>query len=141
MSASNSATDLLPAGVPNPFADAAVGTVWETPVADVEEIHAGVFAELLRVVDERLEGRHDRCLLLYGQAGSGKTHLLRRLRLHLAARAEPFIPFSWIWMGTSPGMMWRYLRPLSARPPAGGPEAKRRADSPQGSRRRSPTSG
>jgi hypothetical protein len=110
MSASPSANESRLAGVGNPFADSIVGTVWEPPLVDVPEIHAGVFAELLRVVDARVQGRHDRCLLLYGNAGSGKTHLFRRLRLALELRGEPFLPLSWIWMGTSPAMVWRYLR-------------------------------
>jgi hypothetical protein len=110
MSASSCAIEERLRGVPNPFAGGVVGTVWEAPVADVPEIHAAVFEELLRVVRSRLEGRPDRCLLLYGHAGSGKTHLLRRLRLALEAQSAPRIAFSWIWMGTSPAMVWRYLR-------------------------------
>lgn len=110
MSASSSATEELLRDLPNPFSGAAVGTVWEAPVADVPDIHAASFEEILQVVRARIAGRHDRCLLLYGQAGAGKTHLLRRLRLELEGWAAPRIAFSWVWMGTSPAMIWRYLR-------------------------------
>jgi len=66
-----------------PFANSAVGSVWDPVNADVAEIHADLFEQLSRTVEERAAGHYGRCLLLYGDAGSGKTHILRRLRLAL----------------------------------------------------------
>ncbi len=96
--------------LPNPFANSAVGSVWDPVNADVPEIHADLFDLLLRTVDERAQGHHSRCILLYGDAGSGKTHILRRLRLALETRPGTLVPFSWLRMHTSPLLLWRHLR-------------------------------
>ncbi|MBL8215144.1 MAG: ATP-binding protein [Bryobacterales bacterium] len=96
--------------LPNPFANSAVGSVWDPVNGDVPEIHADLFDLLSRTVDERTQGHHSRCILLYGDAGSGKTHILRRLRLALETRTGTLVPFSWMRMHTSPLLMWRHLR-------------------------------
>ncbi len=98
------------AGVSNPFARGVVRSAWEADVVDVESIHGEAFAALLDLIEERRQGVHGRSILLHGFAGSGKTHLLRRLRLYLESRPDPFIPFIWVWMQTAPGMKWRHLR-------------------------------
>ncbi|MCW5979324.1 MAG: AAA family ATPase [Bryobacteraceae bacterium] len=110
MSRLRSGIDPRLTGIPNPFEDAAVGSVWEPVKVDVPEIHADILQDLLKTIEERRNGIHHACILLHGDAGSGKTHALRRLRLALQERAGPFIPFSWMWMQTSPTMMWRYVR-------------------------------
>lgn len=109
-SASGSAASGCLADVPNPFARGVVRSVWEKDVVDVEAIHREAFSALLGLVEERRRGVHGRSVLLYGFAGSGKTHLLRRLRLHLQSSSDAFVPFIWVWMQTSPGMKWRHLR-------------------------------
>ncbi len=102
--------------LPNPFTAAAVGSVWETDSPDVPDIHAEAFSELQQMVAQRRSGIRDRCALLYGSPGSGKTHLIRRLRFALQQPAGPGQPaqppsvFSWVRMQTSPAMMWRHLR-------------------------------
>ena len=93
----------------SPFSDGAVGSVWEGRPIDVPQIHADVSARLLSMIQERAEGVHHRCVLLYGDAGSGKTHVLRRLREHLETSGQR-VPFSWVRMQTSPAMMWRHVR-------------------------------
>ncbi len=107
---SPSETDQRLASIPNPFSDAAVGSVWDPRPVDVPQIHANVSAELLHLVDERSLGRHHRCVLLYGDAGSGKTHVMRRLRIALENSGGPPVAFSWVRMQTSPSMMWRHVR-------------------------------
>lgn len=97
-------------GVTNPFARGVVRSAWETGVVDVESIHQEAFAALLDLVEERRRGVHGRSILLHGFAGSGKTHLLRRLRLHVQERLDTFIPFVWVWMQAAPRMKWRHLR-------------------------------
>jgi len=96
--------------LPNPFTGAAVGSVWETDSVDVPGIHADAFNELLQMVDQRRRGVRDRCALLYGSPGSGKTHLIRRLRFALQHPDQAPSVFSWARMQTSPAMMWRHLR-------------------------------
>jgi hypothetical protein len=108
--ASGSAVKDCLAGLANPFVRGVVRSVWEADVVDVESIHREAFAALVGLVEERRQGIHGRAILLHGFAGSGKTHLLRRLRLHLETRTDPFIPFVWVWMQTAPGMKWRHLR-------------------------------
>lgn len=98
------------AGASNPFARGVVRSAWEAAVVDVESIHRQAFTALLDLVEQRRRGVHGRSILLHGFAGSGKTHLLRRLRLYLQSRPDVFIPFVWVWMQTAPGMKWRYLR-------------------------------
>lgn len=130
MSPSRSGSDPLLSAIVNPFTDSAVGSVWDPATVDVRDIHADVFERLLQTVEERTQGHRHKCLVLYGDAGSGKTHVLRRLRLALEDRTGPWIPFSWIRMQTSPSMVWRHLRRhlidnLTRRPVDGGPQLER----------------
>lgn len=111
--------------IPNPFSDAAVGSVWDSGAVDVIRIHAGVTQALLQTIDERARGHHHRCIMLYGDAGSGKTHVMRRLRVTLANDETRIVPFSWVRMQASPSMMWRHVRrcfadDLARRPFRGG---------------------
>lgn len=110
MSPSRRGTELRIESVSNPFNDSAVGSVWNGAPVDVPEIHADVSARLLHLINERASGIHHRCQLLYGDAGSGKTHVVRRLRMALEQEANHLVPFAWIRMQTSPSMMWRHLR-------------------------------
>lgn len=96
--------------VGNPFASSAVGSVWSDMTADVPEINRALSETLLRTVRERAAGEHHRAILLFGDAGSGKTHLLQRLRLQLESEPEPLAAFCWLRMYASPSMVWRYIR-------------------------------
>jgi hypothetical protein len=97
--------------IPNPFTGSAVGSVWDSQGVDEPSIHSTVFEHLLDTVAASCAGVKDRCVILYGNAGSGKTHLMRRLRLRLQMPdAGCKAAFSWIRMQTSPAMMWRHLR-------------------------------
>ena len=99
---------LLP--IPNPFSDAAVGSVWDDDAVDVPLIHARVSEGFVQMIDERARGHHHRCVMLHGDAGAGKTHVLRRLRFALERDLSRVVPFSWVRMQTSPSMMWRHVR-------------------------------
>ncbi len=97
--------------IPNPFTGSAVGSVWDSEGVDEPSIHSTVFEHLRDMVAASCNGVKDRCVILYGNAGSGKTHLMRRLRLRLQTPdAGCRAAFSWIRMQTSPAMMWRHLR-------------------------------
>ena len=98
--------------IPNPFTGSAVGSVWDSQGVDEPSIHSTVFEHLLNLVAGSCAGVKDRCVILYGNAGSGKTHLMRRLRLRLQMPVTGgcVAAFSWIRMQTSPAMMWRHLR-------------------------------
>jgi hypothetical protein len=110
MSPPHSAIEPRLTAVSNPFSDAAVGSVWNGTPVDVAEIHADVSGRLLQLVAERVLGLHHRCQMLYGDAGSGKTHVLRRLRIALENASGPVVAFAWVRMQSSPSMMWRHLR-------------------------------
>lgn len=70
---------------PNPFGADTVRSAWEPPDGDVGEIHSSVSEAVVSLAEEvRGDGR-TRAVLITGQPGSGKTHLLRRIRSRLHA--------------------------------------------------------
>jgi AAA domain len=105
-------TELL--ALSNPFRDSVVQDAWQTPV-DITEIHSAAFAACLSGIESAARAVPD-SLLIYGPAGSGKTHLLARLQRHLAdtARSAPDsvlrCVFSFVRLQTSPQLLWQHLR-------------------------------
>lgn len=98
----------------NPFRDAIVPTPWET-VVDVPAIHGNVLDECLHGVHHVRRSGRSAGLLIHGEAGSGKTHLLQRLRTRLApqdpaATHRQECLYVWVRLQTSPRMIWRTLR-------------------------------
>lgn len=98
--------------IPNPFLRDVVGSPFDDARVDVPQIHHHAFERCLKLVSQVRDTRESGSLLLFGEPGSGKTHLLSRLRQHLdreneAGRTNLFIPLR---MQTSPGMVWRFLR-------------------------------
>ncbi len=110
-------TDLAP--LANPFTDNVVQHAWQTP-ADVTAIHDDVFRACLAGIDSAKRGHPD-SLLVYGPAGSGKTHLLTRLQRHLhttAHQAEDQVlhcVFVFVRLQTSPQLLWQHVRRRLAR--------------------------
>jgi len=105
MSASPLADELR--GIPNPFRSGITRDAWDPDWVDVPEIHAGVSARICEEVAaiRRLGG--SRGVLVYGAPGSGKTHLLNRIRrwcLHEGAL------FSGFRLQCAPQTLWRHLR-------------------------------
>jgi hypothetical protein len=99
----------------NPFRQTIVASPWESTPGDVPEIHGQVFAQCLDGVVQVRQGRRSAALLIHGEAGSGKTHLLSRLRSRLAPTAPSATHrheclFVWVRLQTSPRMIWRTLR-------------------------------
>lgn len=99
----------------NPFRDAIVASPWEPTRVDVPEIHGHVFERCLHAVDHVRNGGRSAALLIHGEAGSGKTHLLSRLRARLAPAAPSATGrhetlYVWVRLQTSPRMIWRTLR-------------------------------
>ncbi|MGH9893234.1 MAG: hypothetical protein ACREA0_14835 [bacterium] len=52
----------------------------------MEKINAEAFEACLKAVEQARAGRQSASILLNGVPGSGKTHLLARLRVHLEDR-------------------------------------------------------
>jgi hypothetical protein len=91
----------------NPFRGGIVADPWKPVEADVEEIHRTAF-EVCRGAAEVVRTQHrSASVLLHGEAGSGKTHLIGRLRCHLAGQNVIFIS---VQLRTSPGRLWRHIR-------------------------------
>ncbi|MSR58519.1 MAG: ATP-binding protein [Planctomycetaceae bacterium] len=113
----------------NPFRDTIVASPWEAARSDVPAIHGKVFDRCLAGIGDVRQSHRSEALLIHGEAGSGKTHLLSRLRERLAPR-EPSATnrneclFVWVRLQTSPRMIWRTLRRTLVddwfRPVAGG---------------------
>lgn len=102
------------AALSNPFRDNVVLDAWQSP-ADVVDIHSGAFRACLAGIDSAGRGVPD-SLLIYGPAGSGKTHLLTRLQRHLAqtAREAPDqvlrCVFVFVRLQTAPQLLWQHVR-------------------------------
>src|SRR5215510_10427565 len=105
------------ASIINPFHSSVVSDPWEAPETDVISVHQSAFARCCEAV-AAIRGRpHATSVLLYRQAGSGKTHLLARLRAQVARDAEADGPggmqeaiFVSARLHTSARMIWRHLR-------------------------------
>jgi AAA domain len=100
--------------LPNPFRDAVVQDAWQTPI-DVPEIHHRAFCECRAVIETASGGVPD-SLLLYGPAGSGKTHLLTRVQRHLhqtqdeAPDRRRHCVFVFVRLQTSSRLLWQHVR-------------------------------
>src|ERR1700722_5619029 len=97
----------------NPFSNWIVGDPWDSEEGDVSEIGRKAFQTCLEAIESTAQRHKSSSVLLYGEPGSGKTHLIRRLRTHLALRRSEKCPrtiFVYIRMETSATMIWRHIR-------------------------------
>jgi hypothetical protein len=101
----------------NPFNESVVSDPWERLEIDVSSVHQLAFARCCEAVAAIRARPRATSALLYGEAGSGKTHLLARLRAHIAREAEADGPgglqdaiFVSVRLQTSARMIWRHLR-------------------------------
>ena len=99
----------------NPFRESIVSDPWRATAADVPEIQASVFLECLQGIEHVRRSNRSAALLIHGGAGSGKTHLLGRLRTQLTLQAPTATDrdeclFVWVRLQTSPRMIWRHVR-------------------------------
>ncbi len=99
----------------NPFRDGIVADPWHIQFGDVPGIHHAVYEQCLQGLQHVRQRRRSAGLLIHGEAGSGKTHLLSRLRSDLTPH-EPTATdreenlFVWVRLQTSPRMIWRTIR-------------------------------
>ena len=105
------------ASIINPFNESVVSDPWERLEIDVSSVHQSAFARCCEAVAAIRARPRATSALLYGEAGSGKTHLLARLRAHIAREAEADGPgglqdaiFVSVRLQTSARMIWRHLR-------------------------------
>ncbi|MCL1469694.1 ATP-binding protein [Argonema antarcticum] len=88
----------------NPFDNFAARNFWEKPkpAPTIESIHQEPLRQIKKALDDVTQDRETRTLILYGDAGSGKTHFLGRLKETLNNQAffayiEPFPQSDYIW--------------------------------------------
>ena len=104
------------AGISNPFRDTVVSDPWQQARVDVPEIQARAFRMCCEALDYVRSSGRSTSVLLHGEAGSGKTHLLSRLRSHWAgenateAAPLPNVVLIYVRLQTSPRRLWRHLR-------------------------------
>jgi hypothetical protein len=97
--------------LPNPFARDVVGSPLDDAKADVPRINQAASEKCLKLVDRVAAQQESESLLLFGEPGSGKTHLLSRLRAHLDRyQAQRPVLFVSLRMQTSASMIWRFVR-------------------------------
>jgi len=97
----------------NLFSNWIVGDPWDSEEGDVSEIGRKAFQTCLEAIETTAQRHRSTSVLLYGEPGTGKTHLIRRLRTHLALRRSENCPktiFVYIRMETSATMIWRHIR-------------------------------
>jgi hypothetical protein len=101
----------------NPFDNGIVSDAWCHPAVDVPTIYGAVSDLCHDLLEDVRRHGNRRSLLIHGTAGSGKTHLLARLRATSMTepegaplRQEPPPFFCYVRLATSPNMIRRHLR-------------------------------
>jgi hypothetical protein len=101
----------------NPFDNGIVSDAWCHPAVDVPTIYGAVSDLCHDLLEDVRRHGNRRSLLIHGTAGSGKTHLLARLRATSMTepegaplRQEPPPFFCYVRLATAPNMIRRHLR-------------------------------
>jgi len=102
----------------NPFRDTVVGDPWNArdDSSDVSEIHQEVFQLCLKAVEDVRHGNSSYGIAIHGAPGSGKTHLIRRLRHRLIdAHVTPDMQrlshaFAYIRLNTGASMLAQHVQ-------------------------------
>ena len=101
----------------NPFRDTIVSDPWRPSATDVPVIYADVFQTCCLALEEVRSKGSSSSVLIHGEPGSGKTHLLARLRLHckgvegrVVDPIQPETVFVAVRLQTGPQRLWRHLR-------------------------------
>jgi hypothetical protein len=93
----------------DPFDNAIVSDAWSSLRGDVPTVHHDIYEQCTTLVRESWAQQQPKSLLIHGSAGSGKTHLLSRLRAAVTAADEGPI-FCYVRLSTAPNMIRRHLR-------------------------------
>ena len=81
--------------------------------SDVTEIHNAAFRTILRALNQVQMGGESTSIVVTGAPGSGKTHLLGRLRNWIGERAEENFPeaiYIYVRCNASAATLWRHLQ-------------------------------
>ena len=93
----------------DPFDNAIVSDAWSALRGDVPAVHHEIYEQCTTLVRESWAQQQPKSLLIHGSAGSGKTHLLSRLRAAVTTADEGPI-FCYVRLSTAPNMIRRHLR-------------------------------
>jgi hypothetical protein len=110
--------------VPNPFVQVRVDSAWDTLGLDVPAINDAAFQTCIQTIRDVRTTHQSHGLLLAGLAGTGKTHLLARLRRWLYEQQSG--SFVYVLPVTAPDRFHRHVLHAVAgdmlrRPPEGRP--------------------
>jgi hypothetical protein len=98
----------------NPFLMDVQTDAFRLPEADVPELQRGAFDACKAAVAQASQGRQAASVLVTGAPGTGKTHLLARLRKDLEEGSnehpEARAFFCYVRLNTTPERLWRHLR-------------------------------
>jgi hypothetical protein len=92
---------------PNPFGPM-VGQPLDDGQVDIADINSEAFEACQQLVRDVALGGFSAALTVFGDAGTGKTHLVGRVRRWLERQPENLFVF--VRMETSPAGIWRHLR-------------------------------
>jgi hypothetical protein len=93
----------------NPFRNRIVSDPWQSGGVDITEIHSNAFRICCEAMNTVRSQGHSSSALLYGETGSGKTHVLHRLREYTLTRPNLHM-FGSVRLHTSPNRIWRHIR-------------------------------
>ncbi len=110
MSASPLAIELR--AIPNPFRSGITRDAWDPDWVDVPEIHAAASSRVCREATAARTSGGGCGMLVFGEPGSGKTHLLNRVRRWCVEEGALFAGFR---LQCGPQTMWRHMRREFAR--------------------------
>ena len=111
---------------PNPFGSAAYGSPWAGEPADVPSINGRPFELILAELGQMRAGAKGSSIVLVGEPGSGKTHLLGRLRARLQQderEGKGATVYIYVRSNASAATLWRHLQHALASDLLRGPEA------------------
>ncbi len=91
--------------LPNPFDTNRIDSAWAAGFVDVPSIHEHAFNSTLRALQAVRSTQASRGILILGERGSGKTHLLHRVRSRILSSPDGF--FAYIQPATTPDRIFR----------------------------------
>lgn len=95
-------------GIRNPFLHQIVADPWDRVDSDVRSINGKAFDACVSLIQEVAASGRSTSLLMNGESGSGKTHLMTRLRKHIEGRDDAM--FFAVRLETVAPRMWRHIR-------------------------------
>jgi AAA ATPase domain len=98
----------------NPFASAALGSPWIEGVTDVAGINDAPFRTIAAALRQMQIGSKGTSIVVTGEPGSGKTHLLSRLRNSLDRDPDHPTIYVYVRCNASAATLWRHLREFLA---------------------------